>query len=119
MDLKEFKRAVVTEDHPVIARGIRELQAAGNDDRAIFRIALAALPDLEFGVWTDLATLSLQRHPEVYGREARVATHPATDAWVQGDRFGNVVSHKNGTVRVKLDSGRTLSFAEDLVRVAY
>lgn len=34
----------------------------------------------------------------------RVELHPATDAWMQGDRFGTVTCELPGdTVRVKLD----------------
>lgn len=42
----------------------------------------------------------------------RVQTHPATDAWISGDRYGNVTKVGRKYVHVKLDrSGRTLMFA--------
>lgn len=51
----------------------------------------------------------------------RVALHPATDAWMQGDKYGEVVGFARGKrdsmgrirklVQVKLDSGRTRNFA--------
>ena len=41
----------------------------------------------------------------------RVQTHPATDTWMRGDRFGNVVTIGRKFIHVKLDlSGRTLRF---------
>ena len=43
----------------------------------------------------------------------RVQTHPATDAWMRGDRYGDVVRCSRGKVTVRMDrSGRTLRFAE-------
>jgi hypothetical protein len=47
----------------------------------------------------------------------RVQTHPATDAWMQGDRFGTVEHiFRNGRIAVRLDrSGRIRAFmAENL-----
>lgn len=42
----------------------------------------------------------------------RVELHPATDAWMQGDRFGEIVRVGRTTVGVKMDrSGRTRSVA--------
>lgn len=42
---------------------------------------------------------------------ARVQLHPATDRWMMGDRYGEVVSCRPGAVRVRLDrSGRTVRF---------
>lgn len=41
-----------------------------------------------------------------YRKGDRVQMHPATDAWMQGDRFGTVlkdVDHSATTVKVKLD----------------
>lgn len=44
----------------------------------------------------------------------RVQTHPATDAWMQGDRYGAVVGLGVKYIRVKMDrSGRTLKFCPD------
>jgi len=42
----------------------------------------------------------------------RVETHPGTDAWMRGDRYGNVVrTLRSGMVLVALDrSGRTIRF---------
>lgn len=55
----------------------------------------------------------------------RVQTHPATDAWIQGDRFGDVVrigadDKGNARVTVRMDkSGRLIRFAPtDLFIVA-
>ena len=53
----------------------------------------------------------------------RVQLHPACDEWMQGDRYGAVVSVKRTRtgqrklrIVVKLDvSGRVRSFPEDLV----
>lgn len=47
---------------------------------------------------------------------ARVQAHPATDAWMSGDRYG--VIHRAGTkyVHVKMDrSGRIRRFTPDLL----
>lgn len=39
----------------------------------------------------------------------RVELHPATDAWMRGDRFGEVVKVGRKVYHVKMDrSGRTL-----------
>ena len=53
----------------------------------------------------------------------RVQTHPATDAWMRGDRYGTVTRistappsalHQGLRIHVKLDrSGRTLRFRAD------
>jgi len=43
----------------------------------------------------------------------RVQTHPATDSWMRGDRYGDVVGFKRGggAIKVHLDvSGRTKAF---------
>ena len=50
----------------------------------------------------------------------RVQLHPATDAWMRGDRYGVVVSVGRKLVRVKMDkSGRTLNlrFPTDLTLI--
>jgi hypothetical protein len=38
----------------------------------------------------------------------RVQLHPATDAWMRGDRFGTVVSVGCVKVTLKLDSGHKM-----------
>jgi hypothetical protein len=39
----------------------------------------------------------------------RVQLHPATDAWMQGDRYGTIVKVGRKLISVKMDkSGRTL-----------
>jgi hypothetical protein len=44
----------------------------------------------------------------------RVQLHPATDQWMQGDRYGEVVRISLTWVSVKLDkSGRTQSFTPE------
>jgi hypothetical protein len=50
----------------------------------------------------------------------RIELHPATDRWMMGDRYGDVLrsfKRKGQTVhRVKLDkSGKTVSVPEDLI----
>lgn len=48
----------------------------------------------------------------------RVQLHPATDAWMQGDRYGNVVQvipNSPIPVVVRTDSDRVIHFATDLV----
>jgi hypothetical protein len=47
----------------------------------------------------------------------RVQLHPATDAWMRGDRYGTVVKIGRRLVSVKLDkSGRTLKLSLDNVQ---
>ena len=55
-----------------------------------------------------------------YAYNDRVETHPATDAWMQGDCFGNVAddSKEGKMILVKLDSGRRLPFARRDLRPA-
>jgi len=44
----------------------------------------------------------------------RVELHPATDRWMMGDRYGEVVGTSEGHVKIKLDkSGKTLKFREE------
>jgi hypothetical protein len=46
----------------------------------------------------------------------RVELHPATDAWMMGDRYGEVVKVGTKYVHVKMDrSGRTLKVTDDLI----
>lgn len=46
----------------------------------------------------------------------RVESHPATDPWIFGDRFGTVTKIGRKWVHVKMDrSGRTLRFLPDLL----
>jgi hypothetical protein len=46
----------------------------------------------------------------------RVELHPATDRWIRGDRFGEVVKLGRRYVHVKLDrSGDTRQFAPENV----
>ena len=42
------------------------------------------------------------------GFAPRVELHPATDAWMRGDRYGTVKSVGRTYVHVVMDSGRTL-----------
>lgn len=45
---------------------------------------------------------------------ARVESHPATDAWMRGDRYGVVVRIGRKLVYVRMDrSGHTLRFSPD------
>lgn len=40
-----------------------------------------------------------------------IQTHPATDAWMKGDRYGEVIGHNSMYVSVKMDkSGKKLKF---------
>ena len=56
------------------------------------------------------ATLQHELHAFKVGQH--VETHPATNAWMRGDRFGTVDRIGRLYVVVKLDrSGRTLRFA--------
>ena len=49
----------------------------------------------------------------------RVQSHPATDAWMQGDRYGEVVKIGHSYVHVKMDrSEKVRRFApENLIRI--
>jgi len=48
----------------------------------------------------------------------RVECHPGTDAWMQGDRYGEVkTQNASGMVTVEMDkSGRKLRFPADLLQ---
>lgn len=49
----------------------------------------------------------------------RVQLHPATDAWMSGDRFGTVVKVATRFIHVSMDrSGRTRRFAPSMVTEA-
>ena len=57
-----------------------------------------------------------------YNREiigTRVQLHPATDEWMQGDRYGEIVKAGRTLYSVKLDkSGRTRRFpVRDLIAI--
>lgn len=53
----------------------------------------------------------------VFEEGSRVECHPACDAWMQGDRYGEVLSQlEDGSVAVLMDSGRTLYFPPELVK---
>lgn len=44
----------------------------------------------------------------------RVEAHPATDTWMRGDRYGEIVAVGRKYIRVKMDrSGRTLRFVPE------
>lgn len=46
------------------------------------------------------------------GFSPRVEIHPATDAWMMGDRFGEIVAVGRKYLSVRMDrSGRVLKFA--------
>ena len=46
----------------------------------------------------------------------RVELHPATDRWMMGDRFGNVVKVGRKLVHVKMDrSGKTLKVSPECI----
>jgi hypothetical protein len=48
------------------------------------------------------------RHPSPWRAGDRVQMHPGTDAWMRGDRYGDVVGVlRSGVVMVKMDSGQT------------
>jgi len=54
---------------------------------------------------------------EKYTKGDRVATHPATDVWMQGDRYGTILAAfrlRSGewAYRVRLDSGREVKCHE-------
>lgn len=50
--------------------------------------------------------------PPLFAKGERVQLHPATDRWMMGDRYGEVVGHTKDKIRVKLDrSGKTISIS--------
>jgi hypothetical protein len=52
------------------------------------------------------------------GFAPRVQSHPATDAWAAGDRYGAVVKVDTRYVHVRMDrSGRVRRFPFDLVTI--
>ena len=47
----------------------------------------------------------------------RVESHPGTNAWIFGDRFGEVTKVGRKLIHVRMDrSGRTLRFSPDCIR---
>ena len=119
LDLKAFRSAVAHQDPHRIAVGVRAAQADGLTEDQIFRIALATDSEMTRDAWADLVQESLTKHPAEFKRGARIETHPCTDEWMQGDRFGNVRStDKHGLVRVKLDSGRVRAFEPRHIKLA-
>jgi hypothetical protein len=56
----------------------------------------------------------LKIDPSLIG--ARIELHPATDAWMRGDRFGVIVKSGRKYLHVLMDrSGRTLRVAPEYV----
>jgi hypothetical protein len=48
----------------------------------------------------------------------RVEIHPALDAWIQGDRYGEIFFCSGEMVTVEMDSGRVLRiFVNDIFKV--
>lgn len=52
----------------------------------------------------------------MFHKEQRVQAHPATDAFMQGDRYGVVATIGRKYVHVRMDSGRVRKFTPDLIR---
>jgi hypothetical protein len=51
-------------------------------------------------------------NPDTFYVGERVQSHPATDRWMMGDRFGSVVKIGSRLVHVKMDrSGRTIKYS--------
>lgn len=118
MDLKSFKSAVAAENQHFIAQAFRTLQEEGLSEDQVWRLVLA----FDFGwtreTWNDLVKDALRKHPAKFVYGALVATHPATDAWMQGDRYGvSRGTNPHGLVTVKLDSGRTRHFKPEDIQL--
>ncbi len=70
---------------------------------------------------TDVTTqhpmLVTEMSTETFDAGQRVQLHPGTDAWMQGDRYGEVVrTQRNRLVVVKMDrSGRNLRCPPELL----
>jgi hypothetical protein len=48
----------------------------------------------------------------------RIQTHPATDLWMAGARYGNVTKVGRGLVRVTLDCGKVVALRpSDIVEI--
>ena len=64
-----------------------------------------------------MATLTEKEQAEIlrqYLLGRRVELHPATDAWMMGDRYGTIVKVNKSNVSIKMDkSGRTLKVTEN------
>jgi hypothetical protein len=61
---KTFKAAVRVTDYKLIAQCVREYTTAGKlTEREIFRLALAAEPELAFDTWSDIVKTAIERHP--------------------------------------------------------
>jgi len=109
--VSSFKQSVRVKDLKQIADQVRQFRKGGIDEGGIFRLALAGDAGLTQDHWTDLVELALERNPwgtpqERFPLRSRVETHPCTDEWMQGDRFGFVTKHEGDLIRVKLDTSR-------------
>ena len=62
--LNTLKAAVKANDYKLIAENVRGFRKAGLSDREIYRMALAADPNLDFDTWTDTVTTALEKNPE-------------------------------------------------------
>ena len=64
-----------------------------------------------------MATLTEKEQAEIlrqYLLGRRVELHPATDAWMMGDRYGTIVKVNKSNVSIKMEkSGRTLKVTEN------
>jgi hypothetical protein len=118
MDIKAFRSAVASENRHFIAQGVRTLKAEDFSDDRIWRLVLTFGFGWTRETWSDLVTDALRKHPEKFAYGALVATHPATDAWMQGDRYGvSWGTNPHGLVLVKLDSGRTRHFKPEDIQL--
>jgi hypothetical protein len=110
-----------------LPRAIQERLTQGRDGEYAFQFIGAALrywgksPEgmVDFGapgmaVCNGLRALDGPLATGFFKPERRVELHPATDRWMMGDRYGEIVRVKDGLVHVRLDkSGKTFRFKPD------
>ena len=60
---KTFKVAVRATDYKLIAQCVHQYVVEWLTERQIFRLALAAEPELAFDTWSDIVKTAMERHP--------------------------------------------------------
>jgi hypothetical protein len=60
---KTFKVAVRATDYKLIAQCVRQYSVEGLTERQIYRLVLAAEPELAFETWSDIVKTAIERHP--------------------------------------------------------
>ena len=80
MEASTFKSAIRSEDLTLIAKGVREMKASGVTLREMYRLALAANPNLDLHTFEDMVVLACEKNPVFQVKpltpKGRIAKHP-------------------------------------------